>query len=63
MHTEFWLKNLKGRDHSEELSVDVNIRMDFKERGVGKVWIGCIWLRDRDQWRAIVNTAVNLWVP
>jgi len=22
MRTEFWLKNLKGRDHSEDLSID-----------------------------------------
>jgi hypothetical protein len=29
----------------------------------GMVWIGLIWLRERDQWKALVNTVVNLRVP
>jgi hypothetical protein len=36
--------------------------MDLREM----VWgvIDCIDLaQDRDQWRALVNTAMNLWVP
>jgi hypothetical protein len=39
-----------------------NIRMDLRETG----WDGmdCIYLaQDRDQWRALVNTAVKLRVP
>jgi hypothetical protein len=28
----------------------------------GMVWIGFIWLLDRDQWRALVNMVMNLWV-
>jgi hypothetical protein len=39
-----------------------NIRIDLREIG----WDGMNWIylpQDRDQWRAIVNTAMNLWVP
>jgi hypothetical protein len=39
-----------------------NIKMDLREMG----WGGMDWIdlaHDRDQWRALVNTVVNLWVP
>jgi hypothetical protein len=39
-----------------------NIRMDFREIG----WGGMDWIdlaQDRDQWRALVNTVMKLWVP
>jgi hypothetical protein len=39
-----------------------NIKMDLKERG----WDGMDWIdlaQDRDQWRALVNTVMNLRVP
>jgi hypothetical protein len=39
-----------------------NIKMDLREIG----WGGIDWIdlaQDRDQWRAFVNTAMNLWVP
>jgi hypothetical protein len=39
-----------------------NIRMDLREIG----WSGMDWIdlaQDRDQWRALVNTAMNLRVP
>jgi hypothetical protein len=35
-----------------------NIRMDLRERG----WDGMDWIdlaQDRDQWRALVNNAIN----
>ena len=39
-----------------------NIRMDLKEIGINTInWIDSI--HDRDYWRALVNAALNLWVP
>jgi hypothetical protein len=39
-----------------------NIKIDLREIG----WDGIDLIdlaQDRDQWRALVNTVVNLWVP
>jgi hypothetical protein len=39
-----------------------NIKMDLREIG----WDGVDWMdmvEDRDQWRALVNTVLNLRVP
>jgi hypothetical protein len=39
-----------------------NIRMDLREIG----WEGVNWIhlaQDRDQWRALVNTVMNIPVP
>jgi hypothetical protein len=39
-----------------------NIRMDFGEVGWGDVdWIGLV--KDRNRWRAVVNSVLNLRVP
>ena len=39
-----------------------SIKMDLQEVGCGSVdWIEMI--QDRDRWRALVNTAMNLRVP
>jgi hypothetical protein len=39
-----------------------NIKMDFREIGSGGMdWIDLT--QDRDQWRALVNTVMNLRVP
>jgi hypothetical protein len=39
-----------------------NIKMDLRERG----WHAIDWIdlaQARDQWRALVNTVMNVWVP
>jgi hypothetical protein len=39
-----------------------NIKMDLGDIG----WGGVDWIvlpRDRDKWRALVNSVMNLWVP
>jgi hypothetical protein len=39
-----------------------NVKMDLRETG----WGGIDWInlaQDRDQWRALVNMIMNLWVP
>jgi hypothetical protein len=39
-----------------------NIKMDLREIGFGDVdWIR--WAQDKDRWRALVNTVMNLRVP
>jgi hypothetical protein len=39
-----------------------NIKMDPREIGFGNVdWIH--WAQDRDRWRAVVNTVMNLRIP
>jgi hypothetical protein len=42
--------------------VEDTIKVDFRERGWGNMdWIHLAY--DRDQWRALVNTVMNLSVP
>jgi hypothetical protein len=39
-----------------------NIKMNLREIG----WDGMDWIelaQDRDRWRSLVNTVMNLWVP
>ena len=38
-----------------------NIKMDIQEVGRGGDWMELA--EDRDRWRALVNTVMNLWVP
>jgi hypothetical protein len=48
------LENLKGRDY--------HVKMNLKEMGRDGVnWI--FVAQDRGEWRAVVNTAMNLRVP
>jgi len=63
--TRYLSKNLKGRDHSEDLGVEGRIIL-LVEWILGEVrWEGVDWTclaQDRDQWRAVVNTAMCLQV-
>jgi hypothetical protein len=46
MNKIFYLGNLKGRDHLEDLSVDWNIILKWiLENKCGKVWTGFSWFR------------------
>ena len=38
-----------------------DIRIDLKEMGVHRNWVGSA--RGKDYWRALVNGALNVWVP
>ena len=39
-----------------------NIKTDLKEIGINaRNWIDSV--QDRDNWRSLVNAALNLWVP
>jgi hypothetical protein len=58
--TRFWFGGPKVRDHWEDLGVGG--RMDVREIGID----GANWIRlaqDGVQWRAFVNTVMNLRVP
>jgi hypothetical protein len=59
--TGFWCGNLRERDHSGDPDVNGSIisKMDLQEVG------GCCgdWMElaeDRDRWRALVGTVMNL---
>jgi hypothetical protein len=63
-YTGFWWKNLRERDHLEDprRRCEDNIKMDLQEMGYGAMeWIDLAL--DRDRWRALVNTVINLRVP
>jgi hypothetical protein len=60
MRTKFWSENLKGTDHMEDLGVEERIILEWR---LGKVVDWLHLAQDRDQWRTLVNTVMNLWVP
>jgi hypothetical protein len=54
-------RRLVGRPEGKRPLVD-NIKMDLRETG----WDGVDWIdraQDRDQWRVLVNTVLNVRVP
>jgi hypothetical protein len=58
MHIGYWWESQKERGRSRRRWVD-NIKMDLREIE----WDGMNWMeldQDRDQWRALVNTVMNL---
>jgi hypothetical protein len=58
--TGFWLGGPKVRDHWEDLGIgEDNIKLDLRETGID----GANWIQpaqDRVQWRAFMNTGMNL---
>jgi hypothetical protein len=61
MHIKFWSKNFEGRRQVTRpgRGWTDNIKMDIRVAG----WEGMEWIHlaeDRDQWRALVNTVMNL---
>jgi hypothetical protein len=63
MYTILWLKNLKeDTTWKPRRRWEDNIRMDLRET----VWEGVDWMhlvQNRDQWRTLVITVMNLRVP
>jgi hypothetical protein len=56
--------NPEGRDHSEDQGVDgmIILKWIFSEIGFG----GLNWIhltQNRDRWRALVSTVINIRVP
>jgi hypothetical protein len=63
MHVGFWWEILNERDHYENLDVGGKIILRWFLRDIewdGKDWIDLT--QDRDQWKALVNTVMNLLV-
>jgi hypothetical protein len=64
MHGIFWLGNLKGRYHLQDIGVDgkkILERMFGKYGGGGVAWM--LLAQNRDQWQSLVNTVMNLQIP
>jgi hypothetical protein len=63
MHIGYWWESQMERDHWEDQGVgEWTVLKWILERG----WDGMDWIdlaQDRDHWRALVNTVVNLRVP
>jgi hypothetical protein len=62
LHIGYWWESQKVRDHWEDQDIGVwTILKWILDRYNGAMdWIN---LADTDQWRALVNTLINFWVP
>jgi hypothetical protein len=60
VHTGFWWKNLREREHLKDDDIDVRtiLQSIFKKQNRAMDWIDLAL--DRDRWRILVNTAINL---
>ena len=63
MHTEFWWRNLRERDHLEEPCLDgrIIIIWFFKKWDGSMDWIDLA--RDRNRWRVPVDAVISLRFP
>jgi hypothetical protein len=62
MHVGYWWEIQKERDHWEDQDVSGWTILKWilqRYDGMGRIDLA----QDRDQWRALVNTVMNLWVP
>jgi hypothetical protein len=64
MHTGYWLESQKERHDYDDQDVDGWTILKYIFREIG--WDGMDWIDlppDRDQWRALMNTVMNVRVP
>jgi hypothetical protein len=64
MHIGYWWESQKVRDHWEDQDIDGWTILKWILREIR--WDGVDWIdlaQDRDQWRALVNTVMNIRVP
>jgi hypothetical protein len=57
--TGFWWGNLRERDHWGDPDADGRIIL----RWIIRKWEEVVRTQDRDRWRALVSTVMNLRVP
>jgi len=49
VHTEFWWRDLRERDHFEDIGVDGTVILKWIfQKWDGEAWTGCNWLRIRN---------------
>jgi hypothetical protein len=63
VHTEFCWGNLREGDHLEVPGVDGRILLKWILEKWDEAWTGPNLAEDRDRWRALANTVMNLRVP
>jgi hypothetical protein len=64
MHIGYWWESQKERDHWEDQDVGGWAILKWILREIGWDGVDRIELaQDRDQWRALVNAAMNLRLP
>jgi hypothetical protein len=63
VHTGFWWRDLRKRDHLQDLGIygRIILKSILKKLSGGTDWIDLA--QDRDRWRALVNRVMNLRAP
>ena len=63
MHAEFWWENLSEGDHLEDSGLDGRVILKW----IFEKWDGVMdctdLVQDRDRWRAVVSSVMNLRFP